>query len=382
LPVALECWVTGWLVLDWLLATPLMLALVGIHEAAHAVVGTAVGMKAFRIALGFGRTIREFTVGGCRIELHAIPLGGLTYSAAQGQSWPRLRLWLSVAAGPAVNLLLAAAVFAVATPSRRLFVDPANLARGFAPITLFIMANLFLFILAAWPMSMPTSGGELRTDGWLLLTLPFYGAEMRADLRASYPTAMAMEHRRAGRHAEALHWFERARAEASDSYAAALNHAVGLQGLHRYDAARAGFLALLLRKPPLRFHHFLLLNNIAWVDMMLANPELLDEADEYSQAALKAQPKCALFQGTRGYVLLRRGSVAQGMALLGQAHVTNSESRSRAINACCRAIGYAMLSQHDEAQSMLVEARSLDGGCELLATAEQETAASRERGQM
>lgn len=81
----------------------------------------------------------------------------------------------------------------------------------------------------------------------------------------------------------------------------------------RYDAARAGFLALLLRKPPLRFHHFLLLNNVAWVDMMLANPELLDEADEYSQAALKAQPKCALFQGTRGYVLLRRGSVAQGI---------------------------------------------------------------------
>jgi len=31
---------------------------------------------------------------------------------------------------------------------------------------------------------------------------------------------------------------------------------------------------------------------------------------------------------------------------------------------------------------MLVEARSLDGGCELLATAEQEIAASRERGQL
>jgi Tfp pilus assembly protein PilF len=337
-------------------------------------------MKAFSIDLGFGRTIQEFAVGGCRIELHAIPIGGLTRMAGQGSSWPRLRLWLAIAAGPTVNLMLAAAVLAAVVPSRGSVVDATNLARGFAPLTLFFTANLFLFILAAWPMRVAASGGELRTDGWLLLTLPFHSAEMRADLRASYSTAMASEHRRAGRHAEALCWFERAITEAPDSYSATLNHAVGLQGLHRHDEARAAYLALLPRKPPLPFHHFLLLNNIAWADMMLARPELLEEANEYSQAALKAHPKCAPFQGTRGYVLLRLGRVDQGMALLRQAYVTNSDPKSRANNACCQAIGHTMQGQHDEAQSLLAEARSLDASCELLATAEMEMAATRERG--
>jgi hypothetical protein len=36
LPAALHRGVTGWLVVQWLLATPMMVVLVGVHEAAHA----------------------------------------------------------------------------------------------------------------------------------------------------------------------------------------------------------------------------------------------------------------------------------------------------------------------------------------------------------
>jgi len=237
------------------------------------------------------------------------------------------------------------------------------------------MSNRFLFILAICPMRARTTRGEGRGDGWLLLTVPFYRAESLADLKASYPTAPAMEHRRAGRREEALAWFERAFIEAPTSYAAALNHATGLMGAQRYAEARIGYLTLLPRKPLLPFHHFMLLNNIAWADVMLASPELLDEANERSKVALKAFPKCAPFQGTRGYVLLRRGCVSEGMALLREAYVMNSESQSRATNACCLALGHMMQGQRDEAQSMLTEARNLDLNCEVLPTVEKEIVA-------
>ena len=102
--------------------------LITIHEYGHYRVAVAAGVKVLRFSIGFGKPLLKWTRGADRTEfvLAAIPLGGFVRMVDEregnvvDEDLPRafnrqslLRRAAIVAAGPAANLLLAVALFAL-----------------------------------------------------------------------------------------------------------------------------------------------------------------------------------------------------------------------------------------------------------------------------
>lgn len=81
-----------------------------LHEAGHAVVAAAVGWRVSRVQLGFGPKLGHPTIGGVPVEIRAFPIVGLVQVAPDRVEGARWKNALIYAAGPGVELLLAAVV--------------------------------------------------------------------------------------------------------------------------------------------------------------------------------------------------------------------------------------------------------------------------------
>jgi len=117
--------------------------------------------------------------------------------------------------------------------------------------------------------------------------------------------------------------------------------------------------------------HYLILNNIAYADVLIGDRSLLAEADTYSAEAYKNAPWLPPIIGTRGAVLVELGQVEPGIGLLKQALEKHTDAQSKALNACYLAIAESRRDNATTAQKYLETARSLDSTCYLLQKAEQ-----------
>jgi regulator of sigma E protease len=115
--------------------------LVVVHEAGHAVAARLSGMRVERFSVGFGPVLARFRRGETEYALSALPLGGYVKIAGMApgdevqatdpgsfSNQPAWRRFLVIAAGPAMNYLLAVVLaaglaatvgFAVPDPSSR-----------------------------------------------------------------------------------------------------------------------------------------------------------------------------------------------------------------------------------------------------------------------
>lgn len=103
----------------------------------------------------------------------------------------------------------------------------------------------------------------------------------------------------------------------------------------------------------------LLMNDIACVDALTGTKELLDEADEYSDHALKVFPWSTSIKGTRGAVFVRRGQLADGIALLEDSLQESEERGGRWQNACWLAMAESQRGNRNQAKQYLDLAREL-----------------------
>jgi hypothetical protein len=120
----------------------------------------------------------------------------------------------------------------------------------------------------------------------------------------------------------------------------------------------------------------IVLNNVAWVDLRLKQPELLEEAAQYSAAAVEKSNEAPWAIGTRGMVLIELGSIDRGVELCTRAFRRNQTRRMRAINAACLAIASARRGDLPGAKGWLETARALDRTAEYLEEAEAAVQAS------
>ncbi|HEY3238583.1 MAG TPA: site-2 protease family protein [Acidimicrobiia bacterium] len=99
---------SGTALLEWFLwFPPLLFVLVAAHEAGHASAARLLGLRVPLVSVGVGRRVAVFRIGGTRVDLHAVPLSGFAAVGHPGARGLRWRRFLTVAAGPAVNLGLA-----------------------------------------------------------------------------------------------------------------------------------------------------------------------------------------------------------------------------------------------------------------------------------
>jgi hypothetical protein len=122
------------------------------------------------------------------------------------------------------------------------------------------------------------------------------------------------------------------------------------------------------------------LNNLAWCDLMLDEPALVEEALSSSAMAIDLLPEHPAIRGTRAFALILGGRPGEGIDLGHAACVKTKEAGPRALQACVLAIGYARDWRFGQAARWLELARKADPDCSLLGRASGERETLRPRG--
>jgi tetratricopeptide (TPR) repeat protein len=117
-------------------------------------------------------------------------------------------------------------------------------------------------------------------------------------------------------------------------------------------------------------------NNLAWADLMTADPHLLPEALATSQAAFGILPMQPAVRGTRGFALILSGAIDEGIALCEDAFRAHRDERSRASNACAMSIGASRQGRIGTAERFLTTAIRLSPENDLIDRAAEELRAA------
>lgn len=332
----------------------LLFSFTALHEAGHALAALALGMSVWRVHFGFGHLVAAWKLGATELRLGVVPLGGATLVLPRRRKSLRMRMWLGIAAGPAVNAVMVVLLWQVALTHPSLEVAPVPLALG---------ANVVLLVGSLVPLRASTALGVTETDGRQLLTLPFVSPIVFDEMTALPAVARAEEARDRGDYEAALLVCERGLEDNPSSVILRNSHALVMMDLARFEPARQVLRQLV--GDPGASPNFLPLfkNNLAWVDAMLGDPRWIGEADELSLSVIRQMPRASWANGTRGAVLVRLGKFRSATETLTRAWATNQSARARAHNAAWLAAAQARLGNDRAAREWWETARSLDPDC-------------------
>lgn len=354
------------IVLDVSLIVLFMLPLILMHELAHAGAAKLTGLRVFGIVIGVGKTIWSGKLFGMHWSVNSLPIGGITSVGALPVPNIRARLFLVYLAGPASHIVLA---YAAQLLSRLL---PAA-SFGRRALGALVFANILLAIFNLFPRKLPLTTGAQGTDGWHLFRVPFLKEQELTKLHVGYFAGEALLAYAENDFDQAGVWVDQALALDGNS-AIALN-VLGIIQMARgeYPASRGTFLQILETEDgKASALHYILLNNVAYLNTLMGDPDLLPEAERYSAEALKHLPWVPPVIGTRGTVLVELGQVEEGIALLTKSMSLHPDKQGKALNACHIALGEFRRGDKVSAIRYLATAKMLDPNCMLIPRVEAE----------
>ena len=338
----------------------LMTPLIIIHELAHAAVASWVGLRVFGIMIGMGKTIWYGKFLGMEWAINSLPLSGITTVGARPVPHIRSKLFLIYLAGPASHLLMAL-IFHLVFQGLPLSGWSYYLLRAL------VFANVFMAAVNLFPRKVPAMTGMQGSDGWHLLRTPFLNESELTKQYIGCFAGEAMQAYTANDLNAAKAWVEKALVLDDKSGIARNILGIILMSRRDYQASRETFVELLSsedgKEPGL---HYLLLNNIAYLNALIRDPALLPEADQFSSEALQHLPWVPAVTGTRGTVLVELGRLDEGIALLKKSMAAHAEKQGKALNACHIAIGELRRGDLDAARAHFAIALTLDPHCFLL----------------
>jgi len=344
------------------------------HEAGHAVATLLVGHRVLEVKIGAGPSVTAWQ-GRWRLVLGLFPLGGHVMAGSSDPSGYRAKRLAITAAGPAMNALM----FAVAP----LIDASSSTLRDFA------IVNACVLISNLFPYSVRTPYGPQRTDGLGLVHTVSDSEWQLAEERSGFAVARAMLVDQRGDREEVRRITDEA--EAMNSRSVVLRTWLGYRAIkdQGYVSARTIFRELVdedrkmsvaglgQRDDVSRGIH---LNNLAWCDLMLDDPALIEEALSSSAAAIDLLPGHPAIRGTRAFALILGGRPGEGIDLGHAAYAKTKEAQTKALQACVLAIGYARRWRFGQAAKWIDLARRADPSCSLLGRASGELETLRPRG--
>jgi hypothetical protein len=339
------------------------------HELGHALAARAFGMHVFQVAVGVGKKLFECRLFGVMVEFRTIPYGGFTLAFSERRERVRLRQFLYALAGPMANLLVALVVLAVVGWDRIADFKPHQ---KISPWTLLFASNALVFLTNLWPTLSRSPTGTMISDGGHLVRAFTLKKEHLEDLRSAYYAAHADAARQRCDMKAAAEWIDLGLREYPEDRELLLQHGVSLIEAQKFTEARDLFKKLLQDSDADDLGvRALLMNDIACVDALIGDGQLLAEGDEYSDYALKILPWMAGVKGTRGMVLVERGDLLDAIPLLEASLREAEEPWGRAQSACFLTIAEARQGNHEKARDYLKLAREFHAECFLIPRAER-----------
>jgi hypothetical protein len=95
----------GWFLLNLFLFRLFLSIVIVPHELGHAFAARALGLRVFKVVIGYGRKVYEWPFGGFKLEVRSFPLGGYAFATHKDTRWYRSRDFLFTLAGPMANIL-------------------------------------------------------------------------------------------------------------------------------------------------------------------------------------------------------------------------------------------------------------------------------------
>jgi hypothetical protein len=281
-------------------------------------------------------------------------------------AFARLKYFLIVLAGPSVHLAISAAT--LPAQSWRETLDTC--ANRPAPLAVFFFANLLMLALALLPYTTLVTCGHVSvnvaSDGLAMVTAPFLSSATIRQWHGHYFAVEGSEMWQLRDYQAARQWYERGLRLYPDDISNRMGLGLALCFLNDLRGGREQWRAVLHRSDVPGDIRPLMLNNVAWTDLMIGDADLLDEAARFSEEAVTQEPWRPPFLGTRGSVLIERGEVEDGLLLVRQAFDANEDPRLKALNACYIALAEYKRGNQMNASAQLELARGLDPDCMLL----------------
>ena len=345
--------------------------LIIIHELAHAITARVLGLRVFAIQMGYGKVLFNTYLGKVAVVLRSLPLGGLTYISAPRLPFYHLRFGLTYLAGPFIHLAILLGMCPLWLKIGG--VSGAAHSPVYLLLTNWLISNLVVLVANLIPRRVDTSYGPIRSDGGQILNALFHKPGNMEERLARYYATEAAEAARQDRQEEARQWIEQGLAQyPTDPLILNTAGYVFFQA-GQWERARQVWLAQLADaenlKPEIKF---MALNNIAFANLLINDPALLDEADRYSTEAHKNMPWMAPIRGTRGAVLIELNQPEVGLELLRSSLEKTDTPKDKAYTMSCIAIGEARLGNQADAQRFVRAARLLDPQCPFLERAARE----------
>lgn len=333
-----------------------------LHEIGHVLGGILTRWRAFQVVIGwYGKPVFEKRLWGVKWQLNSVPVGGFAYIFPVNEKWFRTKASVVYLAGPMANAIAAVICFSfVSLPF------PAA-SEGLAVTGMFGLANLICVVMSVIPWKIKTVTGSMDNDGRLVCQTFFNRREFRNKVMAGSYQMESITLREREEYLAAAQLVDHALLQYSDNFELlSMKHLLALD-LGHYQDARLGYQEMLGKNCKTPFHEALILNNIAWADIMIGDEQLLPEALHNSEKAMTVLGTESAIQGTRGSALILTGNVTEGIALLKQAIASKgADTRGEALNACMIGIGESKLGNMAECNRWREIAEQLDAKCPLL----------------
>jgi hypothetical protein len=333
-----------------------------LHELGH-VAGAFIGsLKVLVVSIGHGDLLWEFRSGGVHWTLRELPYSGYVLPGGFDPHTYKASMAVCILGGPFANAAVLLFAFQHMSWDKSLTGTDWD---HVVPVTALALVNAFYLICSLWPFGSadPT---RANTDGALLYKiLRLNKKEIETNICGSF-LYQAEQLRNQRQYENAIELL----AEAIKKYPANLHlqlqEAYLWVHLKQYATARERYLTLLEKTKDNLDLQSGVLNNIAFVNVLLSNPLLLAEADDFSLRAITAFPDNKYYQATRGVVLMKLDKVAEGLPLLESTLKGNHSPEGTALNLCFMAESQERSGNANAAREFYNMARRINPDCFLL----------------